>query len=1694
MKKLLLLLVGALVALAAHANLYIVGQNYGTTDPENPVVVTAESDGCYYFQAKEGWFKISSAKGKWDTFNNSVLVAKNDWANDGNLEKASLEKQNNNFNDVNFNSDYTYYKVSADFSTIWRSKSEITSGSQGGGYKLKGDFTDNWKLVDLPYEHTFDGSQGAQRFGLQDNGGTYYSYDQVFNGTTINWTINGKDGEFSIAANYRGTVKFSVTGNVFTIEAVGGGDNPTHVYELWTNWQNNGTFRGFALNEANGYSYTLNFSGTESGIGAGLHYDGAWRGADNTSAYNGTTKTYNMSLTNGGDITFATGLKGAVKFVLDVTNMTLTVSGGEIEVVPATDNYIYFYDVTNTLSNVWVYGYWNGGNSGFQQMERVKNDDGDNLYVKVNGNYYPVWKHDFGSDIPTNLIFLKGKDWGDYNANKILTAEPVYTARNFYYVNGTTYGKSATRELAVKPVEPFEVYLIGEGFGGWDTGAKLTPNENYTEFTRTFSSIEKKTEGFKVREIHHGSQTDYSTRNLQMVANTLYTMEESTGPGNNSNVSATINESVKVIYKIEDDVHTIYLETVQVEEEYPKAFYLIGQSFGAWNKPGAFPLSLVDDLSTETTKVYSRYIEIMPTTEWKILEVDADMVTNTDRHNEYSVEGATAAQPKVLDYDTVYDLIEEDHGGLNVKVAESYTYGVTLYVTYDIVNNKRTVELRQRDPWEGYPECYYLRGTILGGWAQQEYVYYGKVDGVDYFGARYDYADIKRYTSPTDYALITGIDRDDSDWIWHAFFFNEDGDLYTTIKYNQSTGWAMGYQELLDANKSYTALTQFSNSSTLTPGSSVRVTASNGDSGNSFSGFTNGKTYLFKLQNTDKKDVTVEVVEYTDDLKAKYPEVIGTPYNGKWNDTNSRGEELTVKMVRSDVPGVYEYDFTQGKFYDLQYYNEYGEPERFHFNVSHKDGDQFWDANAHTAVDDPNIDMYYSTTTPFINGSSMGKNFLLQGPCVLKFRHDADSDDPNGEMWVEHVAEDTQLTARFSFWDKGDEAYTGHSNLNWWKNAEARNMKVVLYTRDSDGNLIEGAQQVLIGNADTEVQNYVSGTQTKNGKVYYYRRAIKENLLKDADGNDIVTYTNGQPVGLWVRIYKAGDESTYLDRPYALNAQYTQNTTVDGEDECYNVYPDKFKPGNPHIDFVPGIEVIEAKNVRVNNTRHLGGMTTEQEVEYPYLNEFMIDIIFNTHGKDYFPFNPGKQGDAYTVDRDSTDDHPAVDEDGNEIKDADGNPVMVIHDIYKLDDPANCIWTKTNTLTLIYKGNAAAQLTKRPTDEDYTGYRTLRGFTPRECKATDNITATVRYQSAGMTFSRSQSRRFKSMADQYLPKLSSQNIYDNEDDVVVYPFYGYNKTSQGGDMGVDVLDVIVVNQHIIDTDDDEVYRQLGIPTTTGEGVDGKRRLFAAYMGYQATITRSELNNKIHDLDQQFLNAYHWGTPVTTGTKLDQFLPVVEEQYNVTLPRHEANTWHMLTHPITTDDHEADPHVINNTLALHLHHLYCQNRGITPADKKIAFTENNPIDIHVDYYVYLPVTADVHFGYTSTDREPDPQPTDPQAAAKRAAKAKAKAMAKAGRAMTRRVVARADGLTPSNSFTSGTPDKPYYDMFSVDKSVVPSELVTDETVAGVANVAADDANAPVEYFNLEGYRVSGDNLAPGIYIRRQGTKVDKILVK
>ncbi len=56
-------------------------------------------------------------------------------------------------------------------------------------------------------------------------------------------------------------------------------------------------------------------------------------------------------------------------------------------------------------------------------------------------------------------------------------------------------------------------------------------------------------------------------------------------------------------------------------------------------------------------------------------------------------------------------------------------------------------------------------------------------------------------------------------------------------------------------------------------------------------------------------------------------------------------------------------------------------------------------------------------------------------------------------------------------------------------------------------------------------------------------------------------------------------------------------------------------------------------------------------------------------------------------------------------------------------------------------------------------------------------------------------------------------------------------------------------------------------------------------------------------------------------------------------------------------------------------------------------------------------------------------------------------------------------------------------------------ITDKNVSGISRPEVEmSVDATIEYYNLQGVKVCGDNLTPGLYIQRQGNKASKVLVK
>jgi tellurite resistance protein len=69
-------------------------------------------------------------------------------------------------------------------------------------------------------------------------------------------------------------------------------------------------------------------------------------------------------------------------------------------------------------------------------------------------------------------------------------------------------------------------------------------------------------------------------------------------------------------------------------------------------------------------------------------------------------------------------------------------------------------------------------------------------------------------------------------------------------------------------------------------------------------------------------------------------------------------------------------------------------------------------------------------------------------------------------------------------------------------------------------------------------------------------------------------------------------------------------------------------------------------------------------------------------------------------------------------------------------------------------------------------------------------------------------------------------------------------------------------------------------------------------------------------------------------------------------------------------------------------------------------------------------------------------------------------------------------------------KSVYNGISSDVTTV--NLSVDGPISGIEGIAADSQNAPVEYYTLQGVRVN--NPGTGLYIRRQGTNVEKVAIR
>lgn len=90
---------------------------------------------------------------------------------------------------------------------------------------------------------------------------------------------------------------------------------------------------------------------------------------------------------------------------------------------------------------------------------------------------------------------------------------------------------------------------------------------------------------------------------------------------------------------------------------------------------------------------------------------------------------------------------------------------------------------------------------------------------------------------------------------------------------------------------------------------------------------------------------------------------------------------------------------------------------------------------------------------------------------------------------------------------------------------------------------------------------------------------------------------------------------------------------------------------------------------------------------------------------------------------------------------------------------------------------------------------------------------------------------------------------------------------------------------------------------------------------------------------------------------------------------------------------------------------------------------------------------------------------------------------------------ADGLAPKagDTVVKGCTDPSKFSIDGMTLQTVDGNLVVGSSSA-IDDIAVDEEKGEAVYYNLNGVVVNPENLAPGLYIRRQGSKVTKIVIK
>lgn len=504
MKKILLLLVGAIVAFATHAQLYVVGYDVAgdfTSDLQSrydaPNALEVSQKGDYYCFRASGEFQLSTKRTGWDNGwkTNSVGIQGWNGSNDLMTSPCTRPGRETKLNPPTGWGE-TYFRVKTDLSEIQASKDgNFGTSVVTYSYAIKGNFGDlgeSWSS--LP---EFDKTTliSTYDFGSEGKKGGSFGVQQLLNGKQVGWffAASGTDVNYYSANSGKtfklvkenngngsnlalkddklyGVVTFKLTLDadgiptnlIITGGAKEGGD--TYTFALYNGDNKLGDFTG-----SNPYAVNYSIS-TPLSADTPLCVKRAKNGTvDNTyglasaATYNGTKLENAAMQQDGAALVLAATLEGAVTFTLNVTDnvpTSLTVSGGQLHQTEFKDFWLIGkFNSWSQKDETYHFETTDGKTYTYTAVNEIKSNpggDGDAAGWKINEGTWADGYEVFGkvaeTSIEYNTVFNLTTSREAANLDIDIPAGAKMTLT--YNPGGTSTLLITTKEEPVIPVEP----------------------------------------------------------------------------------------------------------------------------------------------------------------------------------------------------------------------------------------------------------------------------------------------------------------------------------------------------------------------------------------------------------------------------------------------------------------------------------------------------------------------------------------------------------------------------------------------------------------------------------------------------------------------------------------------------------------------------------------------------------------------------------------------------------------------------------------------------------------------------------------------------------------------------------------------------------------------------------------------------------------------------------------------------------------------------------------------------------------------------------------------------------------------------------------------------------------------------------------------------------------------------------------